>query len=180
MEYMLKNDMNFRSHLSEFLLTFNPNIDWNREISGWLYKNKDEKQIYELIRSASWVDQNETIDEHLLEKYIMITSCLSKLTSKHVKILNYKPETVSTKIEQEMELYRRILEAYLKSRLISFEYIDEVEDNCIDFGWICIEDIDDIWKNKSLIHLNYRMIDQSEPVQYVKYYIDIYLNVFKD
>lgn len=172
--------MNFRRHLSEFLLTFNQNIDWNKEISEWLHKNKDDKQIYELIRCASWVDQNEMIDEHLLEKYIMITSCLSKLTSKHVKILNYKPETVSTKIEQEMELYRRILEVYLKSRLISFEYIDEVEDNCIDFGWICIEDIDDIWKNKSLIHLNYRMIDQSEPVQYVKYYIDIYLNVFKD
>ena len=177
---LIQNDMEFRRVLYSFLSLFNPNINWNEEFYVWISKNKTDEQIYELIRSASWIDQDGDIDEKELEKYIMITKCLNKDLPSKVKILDYDKASTSTKIELEMELYRDVLETYLASRRITFEYINEIEDGCIDFGWICRSDIDEIWTNNSLIHINYLGLDKSIPCEYINEMVKIYRYVYSD
>lgn len=177
---LIQNDMEFRKKLYSFLSLFNQNIDWNEEFYTWISKNKTDEQIYELIRSASWIDQDEEIDEKEFEKYVLITKCLYEDIDSKVKILDYNKTLTSTKIEQEMEMYRDTLESYLISRRITFEYIDEIEDGCIDFGWICRDDIDEIWENNSLIHINYLGLDKSIPCEYINEMVKIYRYVYND
>lgn len=174
---LIQSDMDFRRTLENFLQTLNPNINWNEEMRTWINKNKTDEQIYELIRSATWIDQNEDIDEHLLDKYILISKSLSGIDTDHVRILDYNKQTIPTKIEQEMELYRRIIEEYLTSRRIAFEYTNEVYDGCIDFGWICRDDVSNIWENKTIIHIDYHDLNKSIPFEYIDVIQKIYLHI---
>ena len=177
---LLQNDMNFRRCLESFLITLNPNINWNNEFTIWINKNKDDDKVYELIRSNIWIDQDIGIDEHLIDKYILITRSLMNITDDHVYILSYDKTLVSTKIEQEMELYKRIIEEFLTSRLITFEYTDEIIDHCIDFGWLCRDDCDQIWENTSVTHISYYDINKTIPYEYINVIKNIYLQVFHD
>lgn len=175
----------FSEYLECFLKHFNSEIKWSELIKEWKNKNKNEDQILNSIKPKCWIDQSIEYNENKLEKFRFIRNLFIDLKPfDKIYILKSNYEDSSIKIEQEFELYRNLIEVYLKSHLINYEYINKLEKDkqIFDFGWIFLNksDLEKLWKMKNIIHFNIYSLNKNIKIEFIEDLIKIYKFIRND
>lgn len=175
----------FSEYLERFLINFNSEIKWSELIKEWKIKNKNEEQILNSIKPKCWIDQSIEYNENKLEKFRFIRNLFIDLKPfDKIYILKPNYEKTSMKIEQEFELYRNLIETYLKSHLINYEYINKLEKDkqIFDFGWIFLNksELEKLWKMKNIIHFNIYSLNKNIKIEFIEELIKIYKFIRND
>ena len=153
-------DEQFQLLLIRFMQQFNPNVDWDVVIKGWIVKDKNDDQIAADIHSLTWVDKDIEADDKVFPSYLHLTSNLyfqlNELFIKQQKliILDYDPLLASARGEQLMELYKECLIDILTARFIKFEFTTTVVDGIYDFGFLYTTS-ENIEKLKQCEHIHF-------------------------